>query len=157
MVKDLLEDCVLGEKEIAYNQAYTTFDSEITALNDQVPLPPGANDSSGETLENLLSDFGEEDISDVSIPELDSMADDFYQKEMDYMLCIALDKLSNELNDVDTAQRLNEQLKSVGLDLINEIGARIKNKQTTEAIVQNFKSDLLEYLEKLLRKVNYPE
>jgi multidrug efflux pump subunit AcrA (membrane-fusion protein) len=157
IVKDLLKDCVLGDKRTTYSQAYITFDEEITILNDQVPLPPGANDANGEILENLLSDFGETDISDISIPELDSVASDFYQKEMDYMLCVALDKLSNELNDVDTAQKLNEQLRSVGLNLIEEIGIRIKNGQAVDTIVQNFKGDLLEYLEKLLRKVNYPE
>jgi len=157
MVKDLLEDCVLTDRKQLYEEAYTNTSNRFEELNSTVSLPSGANSANGVSLDVGISEFGVVDLGDIEIPGLDTEVEDFYSKEMDYMLCLSLNKLSEELNAPNAAQQLDELLREVGFDLLKKIGARIKANEETSTIVAALKNDMLSHLETLLKKSNYAD
>ena len=157
LIGDLLEDCLLSDLFTGYESALNTFDEQIQEYNNVITLPPEFNDPSGTFLQEDYSEFGVEDLDDLEIEEIDNLAIDFYQKEMDYMLCVALDKISEEMSSEDTAQQLDVLLKEVGFNLLDEISQRLQAGEDTATIVDGLKASMAESLKVILKKVNYPE
>lgn len=153
---DLLQDCFWDQVETAYEVAKSSLQELIsndtqTALSGLPAFPGNALELANESEWILI-----ESADTIASTPFDEFTNNFYDKEMDYLLCHTIDQLQRDIQspeDIATFQQLLGEINSSSLEIIGEA---IQQGTETGAMVQQVKQQIYEDLRWLVRRSSYP-
>lgn len=157
MFKELLDDCLMDQLSLSYQNALNALDQLVETSNQQAlaSLPFSSSPSNPAA---FRTEYEEVYFEAIKTPPqvFDQLANDFYDKEMSYLLCLSFEKLQDEIDTPEEVNIFQSLFKDLGVSSFEIIGEKIKQGWAAEAIVPAVKEQLVSDLMLLLKKVNYP-
>lgn len=153
---DLLQDCVWDQLKTSYLAAentlrgFITTDTEV-ALNR---LPAFAGSFLG--LNNESEQIIIESIELTEPETFDQLSSQFYQREMDYLLCHTMKRLETEIQSPEAIASFQQVLEEINANSLARIGEAISLGVPTGEIVQQVKSLIFQDLLELVKRSTYP-
>ncbi len=157
MLKDLLDDCLMDQLSVSYQNALNALDQLVETSNQQALAALPFSNSPGNPAA-FRTEYEDVYFEAINTPPqvFDQLANDFYDKEMSYLLCLSFEKLQDEIDTPEEVKIFQSLFKDLGVSSFEIIGEKIKQGWTAEAIVPAVKEQLVSDLMVLLKKVNYP-
>lgn len=154
--KELLKDCFLNQLQTAYQEAETTLrelvNSDTEVALSSLPVFDGNYQELNYDGELVIIETPEAIEHEV----FDELSADFYEKEMDYLLCQTLNKLETEVQSPETVAAFQQVLVQINANCLAIIGEAIGLGTPTSEIVQQVKAVLYEDLQQLIKRSTYP-
>lgn len=153
---DLLQDCVWDQLRATHRAAAEDLQAFIKSDTEQALLQvPTVNENTLALDEEFEIVFIE---SDTTNPEqsFSQLTKHFYEIEMDYLICVALEKLEAEIQDMDDVAILQDLLKEINANSLAIIGEAIAKGLPTNEIVPSVKHIIYQDLQQLLYRSSYP-
>ena len=154
--QDLLQGCFLDQLKTAYRGAEIALrelvNSDTEIALSSLPVFDGNYQEMSAEQELIIiepSDTSEQEAFDV-------LSAEFYQKEMDYLLCQTLNKLETEIKSPETVAAFQQILVEINANSLAIIGEAIGLGLPTSEIVQQVKAVLYEDLQQLIKRSTYP-
>ncbi|MBX2871668.1 MAG: hypothetical protein KTR30_06205 [Saprospiraceae bacterium] len=153
---ELLQDCLWDQLKTAYQEADNTLrafiatDKEV-ALNS---LPAFDDNYQNLSSESELVIIESPDSKDSGL--FDDLSSQFYQKEMDYLLCQTFERLQTEIQSPEAVAAFQQVLKEINASSLEIIGEAISQDTPSEEIVQQVKELIYLDLQQLIRRSTYP-
>jgi|GEM_PF-2631207 len=153
---NLLQDCVWDQLRSTHQAAAEDLQAFIKSDTEQAlfQIPTASEDALalGEEFETI---FIESDTTNLN-HTFDQLSTQFYEKEMDYLVCIALEKLESEIQDTDDVAMLQDLLEEINASCLVIIGKAIAKGTPTSEIVSSVKQAIYQDLQQLLQRSSYP-